>query len=141
MTEEKQQHANPLPRGHHNPAPFREHPFSAPLTRKVRGFVQRVVDADTIDVVLEIWDHIHITERVRVKDYDADEIFGPKRNEEGQRAFERAKQLLPVGQPILVAVYVGKVTLQRIVADIAIASQDRLEDYATVMIHEGHVKK
>tara|TARA_X000001388_G_scaffold30456_4_gene21677 strand:+ start:1661 stop:2098 length:438 start_codon:yes stop_codon:yes gene_type:complete len=55
--------------------------------------IPKIVDGDTVDLVLDLGFNIHIKRRFRLKGYDAPETWRPK-NKKEKEAGERVKQFL-----------------------------------------------
>jgi len=72
-----------------------------------RGIVTRVVDGDTLYVVIDLGFHITITQLVRLADIDTPEIFRPKTPEELRlgRAAKARVEALTLGKEITIKTY------------------------------------
>jgi len=67
-----------------------------PLYR-YKGFIEKVIDADTVQATLDMGFNIFTSQRLRIDDYDAPETWRPRNISEekhGQAATKRAKELL-----------------------------------------------
>ena len=107
---------------------------------KYRGYVKRVVDADTVDVVLDLGFHVMTEQRLRIDDFDAPETWRPRNESElqhGKAATERAKELL-IGKELIFVSSKDAGIYGRFGASIMLENG---EDFAKVMISEGFQKK
>ena len=71
--------------------------FEGPDTHIFPAKLDRVVDADTMDVAIDLGLGLTRTVRIRISDYDAPETWRPESNEElehGEQATKRTKELL-----------------------------------------------
>lgn len=131
------------PHAHHSPDPFRLHPEPFPRIHELRGFVTRIIDADTVECMLDLGLHSLRTEVLRVRNYNAPEIRRPASDEEikrGMAAKARAEELL-LGQPIIARVFRTEQTFGRYAAEIDYyVDTDAMESYALRMKQEGHEK-
>jgi len=110
--------------------------------------IVRIIDADTIELKIDLGFHTHRDEKVRIlfkngDPYDAPEtrLIGDTTEEDKHRgllAKARAENILPVGSRVLVnTFYDKKGKYGRFLA--AIKTPDG-EDFAQLMTREGHVK-
>lgn len=107
---------------------------------KYRGYVKRVVDADTVDVILYLGFHIMTEQRLRIAFFDAPETWRPRNeNEEshGKAATERAKELL-MNKKLIFVTSKDSGIYGRFGASIIL---DDGTDYAKKMISEGYQKR
>jgi len=63
--------------------------------------VVHIVDGDTMDVEVDVGFHMTAKVRVRLVGVDTPEVYGPNACEEGREASAFVKQLLPLGQEVL----------------------------------------
>jgi len=107
---------------------------------KYKTKIVRVVDADTVDAILDLGFGVKISRRFRVANFDAPETWRPQNDKEeahGRNATTRALELLSnkhvifttSKQPGIYGRYNAKITLED------------GNDYATIMINEGFQKK
>ncbi len=80
---------------------------------RYRGFVRRVIDADTFEIVVDLGFRASITIPVRLRGYNAPELSTP----EGKAAAAHAAQRL-MGCSVLVESYKDKQSFARWVADV-----------------------
>lgn len=99
--------------------------------------VERVVDADTIDVALDLGMRVHLRTRLRVAHIDAPELSTP----EGKAARTFVVDLLPVGAPVVVATRKPD-KYGRALADVAFAIGDQAldVDLAGLLVVAGHAR-
>lgn len=101
--------------------------------------VVNVVDADTLDVTVDLGFYLYHRIRLRVKGYDAPETWRPRNEAEkihGERATKRATELL-AGQQIRIAVSKCAGIYYRYETSITLPDG---RDFATIMIAEGFQK-
>jgi micrococcal nuclease len=97
----------------------------------------RVVDADTVDAVVDLGFYVNVTWRFRIRNYDAPETWRPTNEQEaehGRRATEFAKKLL-VDRVVIRSYGLG--IYARFSADIILPDG---RDFATVMKEKGFSK-
>jgi len=102
--------------------------------------VIRVVDADTVDAQVDTGFGITMTQRFRINNFDAPEIYRPRNEEEklhGQKATARAIELL-IGKDILLKSTKVAGIYGRFGADIWLENGD---NFIEVMINEGYSKR
>lgn len=105
-----------------------------------RGVVTRVVDGDTVDVILDLGFGMSTKQRLRIDDFDAPESWRPKSEAErvhGEAAKKRAKELLEGKEAIFntskaVGIY------GRYGASITLTNGTKFKD---IMIREGFQKR
>jgi len=110
--------------------------------------IVRVVDADTIDMMVDVGFTIKVNQRFRIArlgggyTFDAPETHRPKSNAErdhGVRASCRSRELLPIGSTVTVTTYNDKAGIYgRYSASIELPNG---VDYASLMIAEGFRKR
>ena len=129
-------------RGNHSPAPFNSHPFKMGGAIMLRGFCTRVVDGDTLDILIEgVLPHKLATERVRLAGIDTPETYGPNKDPVRGPAATAFVQARVLDKPVLVHIHLGKVTLNRVVADVEFAGDNGTwHDLATALREAGHAK-
>lgn len=127
-------------RGFHNPLPFRDHPESV-RSYTLRGFVTRVVDGDTFDALLEsLPRHVLVTERVRLENVDAAEVYGSNRDPVRGPAAKALAEALLLNKPVLVHVEKETNTFGRIVACLSYRTEGRWEDFGAALEEAGLTK-
>lgn len=102
--------------------------------------VIRVVDADTIDALVDIGFGLTMNQRFRINNYDAPETWRPKNEAErkhGKEATLRAIELL-MGKDILIKSTKVAGIYGRFGADIWLEDG---QNFTEVMINEGYSKK
>lgn len=106
---------------------------------KYKGRVLRVVDADTVDAILDIGFCLTVEQRFRIDGFDAPETWRPRNEaeaEHGERATKRAIELLMDKDLIFLtsktAGIYGRYGAQIFLPD--------GRDYAQLMIYEGYKK-
>ena len=101
----------------------------------------RVIDADTIEVKLDLGFHTYSVQKLRILNYDAPETYRPVNElerEHGKAATERAKELL-TDQDIMIKTYKDKKgKYGRYIATVILPNA---RDYSAVMIEEGFAKR
>lgn len=99
------------------PCQAEEYPFTGPYF----GSVVRVVDGDTFEAKVELWPTISSTVSVRLKNFDAPELFRPACEEERlQATLAKAamEELLATGQIVVLENVEPDSFSGRVVADI-----------------------
>ncbi len=107
---------------------------------KYKGLVLRVVDGDTVDVLLDIGFGMSTKQRLRIDDFDAPESWRPRNEAEkvhGEAAKARAKELLD-GKEMIFTTSKAVGIYGRYGASITLADGRKYKD---VMISEGLAKK
>ena len=107
---------------------------------RYKGIVSRVVDADTVDAILDVGFGIAVSQRLRIDDFDAPETWRPRNEAEklhGTQATTRAKELLE-GEELIFTTSKAIGIYGRYGASITLPD-GRL--YREVMISEGFEKK
>lgn len=108
---------------------------------KYKGKVIRVVDADTVDAVLDLGFCTKVEQRFRIDGFDAPETWRPRNEaeaEHGEQATKRAIELL-VGKTLIFITSKTAGIYGRYGAKILLDATGN--DYAQVMINEGFEKK
>ena len=109
-----------------------------PLPGPVPATVERVVDADTVEVRARIWPGHEVLTRVRLDGADAPEIWRPEceaEREAGEAAAAFVETRLPEGAPVaLRAVRLGSFA-GRVVARLALPDGT---DLSALLIENGH---
>ena len=87
--------------------PFDDHPEPFEGGQKMRGIVERVVDGDTVDVLLDLGFRVYKRVRIRVADVDTPEIYRPKDDAELQagRAAKAEVERLVLDKPVMMSVF------------------------------------
>ena len=107
---------------------------------RYKGFVNKVVDGDTVDVILDLGFGLAKSVRLRIDDYDAPESWRPRNEaekEHGEAAKARAKELLE-GKEAVFTTSKAIGVYGRYGASITL-SDGRL--YKDIMISEGFSKR
>lgn len=111
----------------------------------------RIVDADTIELLVDQGFSNFREERFRISDYDAPESYRPRNDKEkahGESANKRAGQLLQLGDTLLIETYKTKADVYgRYSAKLWVPNKDEngkptgtYFNYAERMIAEGYQK-
>ncbi len=102
-----------------------------------RAVIERVVDGDTVHVLLSLGLDEYAYRMIRLRDINAPELFtGPKgERERGKAAREFLVGLLPVGAKCRITTQRDAASLGRYVADIELEGG---RDAATVLVEAGH---
>lgn len=103
--------------------------------------IVKVIDADTIDIDVDLGFHLTRRERVRVANIDAWELRGSER-EAGLKAKKYVELALPVGFPVLVKTQKWSGKYGRYIAEIWFESLElgALVDLGAQLIKEGHAE-
>lgn len=114
--------------------------MSDKLDYAYKGVIDRVVDADTMDVTLDMGFGMYTKQRLRIDGFDAPETWRPKNEEErkhGEAATKRAKELLDSDELIFktakIAGIYGRFSAEIILPD--------WRNFSEVMISEGFEKR
>lgn len=97
------------------------------------GLVDRVIDGDTVDVVMDLGMRVYFRCRLRVAHLDAPEMS----TDAGKAAKAHAQTLLPEKTRILIRTQKPD-KYGRALADIAYRTPSGFEDFATSMRDAGH---
>lgn len=114
--------------------------YKLDLFYKYKGYVKRVVDADTVDVVLQLGFHVLTEQRLRIDSFDAPETWRPRNESElmhGKAATERANELL-MNKKLIFVTSKDSGIYGRFGASIIL---DDGSNYAEKMISEGYQKR
>lgn len=76
------------------------------LTSWRRAIVEKIVDADTFDLLVDIGFEVRISTRFRLEGVDAWEVRGSER-ELGKIASARVKELMPIGSEVRILSFKG----------------------------------
>lgn len=110
------------------------------------GLVDRVIDGDTYDIILDLGFYISHLIRVRLKGVDTPEVFGKTASEEGKAASAYVKELIE-GKRVVVQTYKNSPsTFNRWEADVYVhllledgtPSQVNLADH---LVDKGHANR
>ena len=115
-----------------------EHPKIEPF--QYRAVIIRVVDADTVDAIVDLGFSISINQRFRIDSYDAPETWRPRNEaerEHGEEATKRANELL-LNKTVLLKSSKTAGIYGRYGAIIQLEDG---QDYSDLMISEGFEKK
>jgi endonuclease YncB( thermonuclease family) len=118
---------------------FQNHPLPFPA-REWRGYVVRVVDGDTVWAEIDRgWDDGSVRS-LRVKGYDAPEIFHPTSPEERRRGLEAkaALEALVLDQPVRLTT--ERLSFERYVGRLEVWREGAWLDVAAEMIRQGFTK-
>jgi micrococcal nuclease len=97
--------------------------------------VSRVVDGDTVDLIIDLGFHIKITKRVRLSLIDAPEKY----TEPGKRSAEFLTKTLPAGSTVTIKTQLDKDDKYgRVLGEIFIA--DQISSINKLMIDSGHAE-
>jgi micrococcal nuclease len=99
--------------------------------------VDKVIDGDTIDVVIDLGFYLQIKQRIRVVDFNAPETNTP----EGKKAKVYAKNLLPKSKNIILTTSSVKAMdgFRRYLGQIFVIQEDgELALFSDLMIQNGH---
>jgi len=109
-----------------------------PLYR-YRGHVERIVDGDTLSVLLDLGDRTYRKRRIRLLGYNAPELFSGEDREEGAAARDALAALIPVGSTVYIETKLDRESFDRLLGHCFIAQENgRLADIAELMIAAGH---
>ena len=102
--------------------------------------VDRVVDADTLDLRVDLGFGVLLKERFRLARIDAWEVRGEERPQ-GLVAKARVEELCPVGSRILIATEKDKGKYGRYIAEIILlGADDKLTNLNDLLVEEGHAE-
>lgn len=103
-----------------------------------RGVVDRIVDGDTIQVLISLGCHAYTMRRVRLLGYNAPEVVGVNRAA-GLASASALEHIIPVGSRVYLETYLDRASFDRLLAHVyAPGSGDELLDVAAAMIAGGH---
>lgn len=116
------------------PAEFDNHPYASNAV--FRAVVAKVIDGDTLDVLVDLGFLVYSYITVRVLDVDTPEIFHPTKPGErdlGMKAKAFVEALLPVGTPVQITTYKDAETFGRFVASVRKLDGTTVVDLATAI--------
>lgn len=104
------------------PAEFESHPYAFEAARQAgchRAVCKHIVDGDTFDIFIDLGLRRYDYLPVRLRGYNAAELFRPQSPEELESARRATAALagLILGKPILVRTYKDAMSFDRFVAD------------------------
>ena len=120
------------------PVQFQEWPESLSVAYgPYRAVVERVVDGDTVHVMVSLGVDEYAYRMIRIRDVNAPEVFSgpPEERERGKAARDFLTRLLPQGTRCRLATQRDTTTFGRYVADIELEDG---RDVATVLVEAGH---
>lgn len=120
------------------PGQFQEWPESLNVAYgPYRAVVERVVDGDTVHVMVSLGVDEYAYRMIRIRGVNAPEVFSgpPEERERGKAARDFLTQLLPQGTRCRLATQRDTTTFGRYVADIELEDG---RDVATVLVETGH---
>lgn len=107
-----------------------------------RAHVTRIVDGDTVDLVVDLGFTVHMDLRVRIAGIDTPEIYGVKHTSEeyaaGKEASEYLKGIMPPGSPVMIRTEQDTGKYGRWIADIFL---DDGTDIGEAMVAAGHAER
>ena len=101
--------------------------------------VKRVVDADTMDLEVDLGFGVLKNDRFRLARIDAWEVRGEERPK-GLLAKARVEELCPVGSKVLISTNKEKGKYGRYIAEIIIEFDDQLTNLNDLLVEEGHAE-
>lgn len=108
-----------------------------------RATVDRVVDGDTVDMIIDLGMNVFVRERLRLYGIDAPEVRGPERPQ-GLLATEHIKELLASYERLEIQTYKDKKgKYGRYLATIYGIREGDLppDDINAIMINDGHAER
>lgn len=112
------------------PSEFINHPIPFAMAPEYRAFCRYVVDGDTLDVFVDLGLFHYAYETVRLKDFNAGEIYRPKTEEErqlGYAAMNFIKEKI-LNKPVRIRTYKDTQSFGRYIADVEYFENDVLCD-------------
>ncbi len=101
------------------------------------GTVERIVDGDTAQILLDLGDRTYRSRRIRILGYDAPEMVGENRAE-GMEAKDALEAIAPVGSRVYIATQLDRTSFDRLLGHVFVEGQDGvLHDVAQLMIGAG----
>lgn len=103
-----------------------------------RATVRRVIDGDTIEVLLDHGDHLFKVRRLRLLGYDAPELFSGNNREAGKTSRDALEAMLGTGT-IYIETKLDKTSFDRLLAWAYLPGNgDEMLDVAEAMIAGGY---
>jgi len=107
-----------------------------PLYR-YRGTVERIIDGDTAQILLDLGDRTYRSRRIRILGYDAPEMVGASRAE-GMAAKDALEAIAPIGSRVYIATKLDRTSFDRLLGYLFVEGQDgTLDDVSQLMIGAG----
>lgn len=103
--------------------------------------VDRIIDGDTIDVLLDLGFHIHVLKRIRFKHIDTWETRGgtEETKAKAQKAIERLSELLNMGTVYLKTYMDAEGKYGRLLGDMYVMTEEgKVVDVTQTLLAEGY---
>ncbi len=99
------------------------HVSAWPLYR-YRGSVRRIIDGDSIEVLLDLGDRTYRTRRIRIIEYNAPELFSGDDRENGALARDALADLLPIGSRVYIETKLDRTSFDRLLGIVYVEGSD-----------------
>lgn len=99
------------------------------------GTVERVIDGDTCQILLDLGDRTYRARRIRILGYDAPELFSGDDREAGAAAKEALAVVIPAGTRVYIKTLLDRTSFDRLLGTVYVEGADGyLYDVADAMI-------
>ncbi len=89
-----------------------------------QGTMTRIIDGDTIEVLLSLGDRTYRTRRVRILGFNAPELFSGDNRDAGELARDALSDLLPVGSQIFIETKLDRTSFDRLLGIVYVEGSD-----------------
>ena len=98
----------------------------------------RIIDGDTVEVLLDLGDRTYRTRRVRIIEYNAPELFSGDDRLAGELARDALADLLPVGSTVYIETKLDRTSFDRLLGIVYVEGSDgNLYKVSEAMISGG----
>jgi len=102
------------------------------------GTVERIVDGDTAQILLDLGDRTYRSRRIRILGYDAPEMVGADRAA-GMEAKAALEAIAPLGSRVYIATHLDRTSFDRLLGYVFIEGTDgTLHEVAQLMMNAGY---
>lgn len=106
------------------------------------GTVERIVDGDTVQILLDLGDRTYRVRRIRLLGYDAPELFRGDDREAGAEAKDALALIIPVGCRVYIRTHLDRTSFDRLLGVVHVEGSDGdLYDVAEAMVSGGFGEK
>lgn len=86
--------------------------------------VRRIIDGDSIEVLLSMGDRTYRIRRIRIIEYDAPELFSGDDREAGELARDALADLLPIGSKVYIETKLDRTSFDRLLGIVYVEGSD-----------------
>lgn len=106
------------------------------------GTVERIVDGDTAQILLDLGDRTYRTRRIRILGYNAPELFSGDDRVRGLEAKDALELIIPIGCRVYIKTHLDRTSFDRLLGTVYVEGSDGdLYDVAEAMVSGGFGEK